>query len=453
MNRLREIFKKDKPQTNARVITWIFMRVFLVLTVLNIFVISAVVAFSGLQMREAEGSSLLSSVQEAANDGNINWREFELAGDDGQWADYVRVTRANGDIDMSHGTADFLKSNWRFHLDYFHLTNNGIFWHDSTTSDGITAELWLNIDAVVESVARTVAAIILVMLALFVVSIFMIRRTSRRLSEPLENLAEAANLAEDKSLPVPENPQEVHQLALNFNQLLGRLNLKIEQEQQFVSDASHELRTPVAAIRGHVTLLKRRWKEHPEIIEDSLNYIDEESLRMKKLIEDLLMISRGNRMKTEKEEIDLAIVAEKITEDIKLALPQKVSFELSNHEDNKTEAFLIHADRAAIQHIIIAFLENAGKYAPKDTKITVKLKKVGDSIDLSVADEGTGIPDDEKAQIFERFYRIDKSRSSEIPGTGLGLAIAKQYAEANGAWIFVSDNLPCGSIFHLVFSN
>lgn len=83
--------------------------------------------------------------------------------------------------------------------------------------------------------------------------------------------------------------------------------------------------------------------------------------------------------------------------------------------------------------------------------IVVKLKTSGDTLDLSVADEGQGIPNEEKEKIFERFYRIDKSRSSEIPGTGLGLSIAKQYAEMMGAWIFVSDNVPTGSIFHLVF--
>lgn len=441
---MRKKDKKDKRQSNASYLTRIFVRIFLVITALNIIIVAGVVAINELQMREAEGAALLSSIQEAAINGNINWREFELAKDGESWTDFARVTRQTGEVDESHGTSDFLKSNWSIHFDYFHVTNYGVYWHDKSKQDGIQIDLWINVDAVIDSVFRTVIAIVVVMWLSFLGGIFIIRSYAKKLSQPLSDLSDATEKNDGNPLPVPENPIEVRQLAQNFNKLLNRLNVKILQEQQFVSDASHELRTPVAAIRGHATLLKRRWKEHPEIIDESLDYIDEESQRMKTMIEELLTISRGNHMEIENEKFDLSEYVARLITEIQPAIVQKIEVQL-------TENAIVNADKKAVRQVLIAFIENAGKYSPVEKNIVVKLKTSGDTLDLSVADEGQGIPNEEKEKIFERFYRIDKSRSSEIPGTGLGLSIAKQYAEMMGAWIFVSDNVPTGSIFHLVF--
>ena len=107
----------------------------------------------------------------------------------------------------------------------------------------------------------------------------------------------------------------------------------------------------------------------------------------------------------------------------------------------------------SLYKIIIVFIENAGKYSPQDSEIKVKISSENHQVELQVADEGVGIPEEEKINIFERFYRIDKSRSSEIPGTGLGLAIAKQYAQLNHAEVFVTNNTPKGSIFHLLMES
>ena len=241
-------------------------------------------------------------------------------------------------------------------------------------------------------------------------------------------MTQVCNEAEIKVFPVVENPKEVEQLSQSFNHLLQRLNQKIKKEQQFVSDASHELRTPVAAIRGHVTLLKRRWHDHPEIVDDSLAYIDEESMRMKHLIEELLDLSRESQLPSQKTTFKLT---------------EKITVEASSE-------VMVNTDQTALHHILLSLLENAGKYSPKESVIKVLITTHQQEIDLSVADEGSGIADSEKENIFERFYRIDKSRSSRIPGTGLGLAIARQYATRISAELFVSDNLPKGSIFHLV---
>jgi signal transduction histidine kinase len=341
----------------------------------------------------------------------------------------------------SRGTTEFLTEKspiWG----YFSFAHNDIFWYTSQTAHGSRGEMWLNINIVIEAMAQAILALVFLMLVLFFGARSWIKKSANSISQPLSDLALAADELEEPQLPMAKKPEEVRQLTKSFNGLLERLNRKIEQEQQFVSDASHELRTPLAAIRGHVTLLKRRWHEHPEIVDDSLSYIDEESMRMKRLIEELLLISRGTHLKRDEECFDLNEFTDRTVREIQPALTQQVSFE-------RGQALMITSDKNALHHILIAFLENAGKYAPADTKISVALTQNEDEIDLTITDEGPGIPDDEKEKVFERFYRVDKSRSSEIPGTGLGLSIAKQYAELNKAEAFVTDNQPKGSIFHL----
>ena len=424
--------KKTESKTSANIITETFVRIFLIFTLLVTIIVSGIVAFTSLQIRESEGTSLISSVQEAAENGNVNWDEFKLDSEKDEKSTFVRLTRASGDIDESHGTSHFLKS--RLSWGNFSLSKDVIFWYSSETAkNGNKVELWLNINIVVKSMIRAILVIVAVMIILFFIALILIRKL-------------ATDEKEVKQLPVSKNPIEVRQLSQSFNRLLNRLNQKIENEQQFVSDASHELRTPVAAIRGHVTLLKRRWHEHPEIIDDSLSYIDEESLRMKGLIENLLTISRGNHLEVNKEKFNLTEFTDKVVSEIQPALSQKITF------NGKSEIF-VRADKMSLYKIIIVFIENAGKYSPQDSEIKVKISSENHQVELQVADEGVGIPEEEKINIFERFYRIDKSRSSEIPGTGLGLAIAKQYAQLNHAEVFVTNNTPKGSIFHLLMES
>lgn len=437
--------KKTESKTSANIITATFVRIFLIFTLLVTIIVSGIVAFTSLQIRESEGTSLISSVQEAAENGNVNWDEFKLDSEKDEKSTFVRLTRASGDIDESHGTSHFLKS--RISWGNFSLSKDVIFWYSSETDkNGNKVELWLNINIVVKSMIRAILVIVAVMIILFFIALILIRKAANTISQPLTDMMLATDEKEVKQLPVSKNPIEVRQLSQSFNRLLNRLNQKIENEQQFVSDASHELRTPVAAIRGHVTLLKRRWHEHPEIIDDSLSYIDEESLRMKGLIENLLTISRGNHLEVNKEKFNLTEFTDKVVSEIQPALSQKITF------NGKSEIF-VRADKMSLYKIIIVFIENAGKYSPQDSEIKVKISSENHQVELQVADEGVGIPEEEKINIFERFYRIDKSRSSEIPGTGLGLAIAKQYAQLNHAEVFVTNNTPKGSIFHLLMES
>lgn len=437
--------KEIESKTSAKIITDTFVRIFLIFSLLITIIVSGIVAFTSLQIRKSEGAALLNSVQTAATNGQVNWDEFKLDSEKDEKATFVRLTSPSGQREESQGTTNFLKS--RKSWGNFSLLRDDIFLYSSKTSkNGTKAELWLNINVVVKSMIRAILVIIAVMIFLFFLALILIQKAARTISQPLTDIVVATDGKDVKQVPVSKNPLEVHQLSQSFNRLLNRLNQKIENEQQFVSDASHELRTPVAAIRGHVNLLKRRWHEHQEIVDESLSYIDEESMRMKVLIENLLTISRGNHLEIKKERINLSKFTDKVVSEIQLALRQKINFDI------QTDLF-VSMDKMALYKIIIIFLENAGKYSPSNSEITINITLENHQVDFQVADEGIGVPEEEKDNIFERFYRIDKSRSSEIPGTGLGLAIAKEYAQLNDAKVFVSNNSPKGSTFHLLMES
>ncbi|WP_282800584.1 sensor histidine kinase [Lactococcus lactis] len=437
--------KEIESKTSAKIITDTFVRIFLIFSLLITIIVSGIVAFTSLQIRKSEGAALLNSVQTAATNGQVNWDEFKLDSEKDEKATFVRLTSPSGQREESQGTTNFLKS--RKSWGNFSLLRDDIFLYSSKTSkNGTKAELWLNINVVVKSMIRAILVIIAVMIFLFFLALILIQKAARTISQPLTDIVVATDGKDVKQVPVSKNPLEVHQLSQSFNRLLNRLNQKIENEQQFVSDASHELRTPVAAIRGHVNLLKRRWHEYPEIVDESLSYIDEESMRMKVLIENLLTISRGNHLEIKKERINLSKFTDKVVSEIQLALRQKINFDI------QTDLF-VSMDKMALYKIIIIFLENAGKYSPSNSEITINITLENHQVDFQVADEGIGVPEEEKDNIFERFYRIDKSRSSEIPGTGLGLAIAKEYAQLNDAKVFVSNNSPKGSTFHLLMES
>ena len=431
--------KEIESKTSAKIITDTFVRIFLIFSLLITIIVSGIVAFTSLQIRKSEGAALLNSVQTAATNGQVNWDEFKLDSEKEEKATFVRLTSPSGQREESQGTTNFLKS--RKSWGSFSLLRDDIFLYSSKASkNGTKAELWLNINVVVKSMIRAILVIIAVMIFLFFLALILIQKA------PLTDIVVETDGKDVKQVPVSKNPLEVHQLSQSFNRLLNRLNQKIENEQQFVSDASHELRTPVAAIRGHVNLLKRRWHEHPEIVDESLSYIDEESMRMKVLIENLLTISRGNHLEMKKERINLSKFTDKVVSEIQPALRQKINFDI------QTDLF-VSIDKMALYKIIIIFLENAGKYSPSNSEITINITLENHQVDFQIADEGIGVPEEEKDNIFERFYRIDKSRSSEIPGTGLGLAIANEYAQLNDVKVFVSNNSPKGSIFHLLMES
>ncbi|WP_409250681.1 sensor histidine kinase [Bacillus sp. SCS-153A] len=246
-----------------------------------------------------------------------------------------------------------------------------------------------------------------------------------------------------KRLPVPEKPEELRELSTTFNEMLQQMEEQFEREKSFVSNASHELRTPLTAFRGHLKLLKRWGKDRPEVMENSINAMDEESARMEKIMVQMLTIARNENVESKKEKVNVTAVIEGVVNQIEDKDNVKL---LTDLKDN----LIMTGDEEQLRQIAVILIDNAMRYTHEGT-VTVQLKQEGAQIILRVCDTGIGIPKEEQHKIFNRFYRVDKNRSRHTGGTGLGLSIAKELIENHNGTINVESEPGEGSIFTVRF--
>ncbi|ANZ62909.1 hypothetical protein AYR62_01510 [Secundilactobacillus paracollinoides] len=294
--------------------------------------------------------------------------------------------------------------------------------------------------------------VIIILILSLVIGVWIISQLSKRLNQPLtaltdstQDLIQKPKQSYHETLTVPTNPEEVQELGDVFNTLLGSLNDTILKNQQFISDASHELRTPIAVILWHTELLEKHAADHPEIIQESVGYIDDEAHQMQELVTSLLALSRSTKAEAELTTVDVVPIIRTVVAQYQQG--QQVVMQLP-------EKLLIHANAGQVQQILTALIDNARKYSSVETQVTVSAKRESENtVAITIADHGIGISDADKAKIFDRFYRADQSRSKQVAGYGIGLAIVRQLVELNDATVDVKDNQPAGSCFVIRFKS
>lgn len=249
-------------------------------------------------------------------------------------------------------------------------------------------------------------------------------------------------------LSVVNERDELGQLALSFNQLLDRLEQSFERQRRFISDASHELRTPVAILRGETEVTLSRADRSPAEYRETLGVLRNESQRLSHIIEDLFTLTRADAGQYPLALRDFyldELVAEMIRHARSLAITKDIV--LSSEIEPE---LLVHGDEALIGRLLLNLLDNAFKYTPRGGKVCVRGGKKGAEILVSVSDTGPGIPDDLHERIFERFFRADKARGrmeSDTGGAGLGLSIARWIAEAHHGRLILTQSSTAGSTF------
>jgi len=224
----------------------------------------------------------------------------------------------------------------------------------------------------------------------------------------------------DTRIQVDDLQEELRNVAVAINGMLDRINESYAAQARFVSDASHELRTPIAVIQGYANLLDRWGKEDEKALTESVAAIKDEADNMKGLVEQLLFLARGdsNRIRLVEEHIDLANLIEEVVEETKM-LDSGHAFKASGGN------VATLADRALIKQALRILVDNAIKYTDQGGEITIAAAKDGDKARLSVSDSGIGISPDILPHVFDRFVRADESRTRATGGAGLGLSIAQ----------------------------
>jgi len=259
-----------------------------------------------------------------------------------------------------------------------------------------------------------------------------ITKTARRIS------------AEDLSarLGLPDTGDELGELASTFDEMLSRLDDSFRRERQFTSDASHELRTPLAAMQAIIGVTRSKKRNSSEY-EKALDDLGEETSRLRSLTEDLLLLARAETSDSvHRERVDLSSLLEDVADTL-TPLAEAKGLGLECHIQQNLTA---HCDRNGLIRLFVNIIENAIKFTDVGN-VTISAEVVGKKNHITITDTGVGIKKEHLNQIFDRFYRVDTSRSHAQAGTGLGLAMALQIARAEGGDITVSSEKGMGTIF------
>ena len=274
---------------------------------------------------------------------------------------------------------------------------------------------------------------------------------ARRSLRPVAAMAEQARGITSESLserlPNPNPHDELGQLATVFNATLERLETSFTELKRFTADASHELRTPLTALRtvGEVGL---RQTDNPVALRETIGSMLEEAQRLNDLIETLLTLARmeSGKQAVHPEPIQVAELLADVRDSVNvLAVDKQQTIEL-----DCAEGCVAKADRLLLRQALLNIVHNAIRYAPRQTRITVKASRRNSATVIEVADEGPGIAPEHRQKIFDRFYRVDKARSRAEGGSGLGLAIAKWSVQHQGGQIELESQPGKGSLFRIV---
>lgn len=239
-----------------------------------------------------------------------------------------------------------------------------------------------------------------------------------------------------------ENKKHIGLIAV-IHDVTGRFELD-KSRREFVANVSHELRTPLTSIKGACETVMEDPDMPPETREYFLDMALTESDRMTRIVSDLLVLSRLDNKRTQwkTETFDVAKSVQRLIEVMRVDIDARRHTVTFTAEEDVP---MLIADKERIEQVVINILSNSVKYTPEGGKIDVSVTSPDGKIAIRVSDNGIGVPQEDLSHIFERFYRVEKSRTSETGGTGLGLAIARELIEAHGGTIEMQSNLGEGS--------
>ena len=284
-----------------------------------------------------------------------------------------------------------------------------------------------------ESLGYAVTASVL---AALLVSLFL----SRRIVAPVRTLTDASqHIAEghyEKRVDV-NGSDEIAQLATRFNQMASQLEQVESMRRQLIGDVTHELRTPLTSIKGYMEgLVDGVLPSTPE----TFNQIHREADRLSRLVDDLQELSRVEA-KAYSLDICSVAVSNLVQTTVKRLSPQATAKRITLHSNLPADLPTLQADEDRITQVLVNLVANAIQYTPEGGDVTISAVRQADEIHISVKDSGVGIPPEHLANLFTRFYRVDKSRSRNAGGgSGIGLTIAKHLVEAHGGRIWAESN-------------
>lgn len=282
-------------------------------------------------------------------------------------------------------------------------------------------------------------ALLMAVLSATVIAVLVSWLLSRSIVSPVQAIMSASQRIAAGHYDERVNAQgadEIAQLAARFNQMASHLEQVETMRRQLIGDVTHELRTPLTSIKGYMEgLVDGVLPANAE----TFNQIHHEADRLSRLVDDLQELSRVES-KAYSLDVRSVSVSSLVQTTLKRLSPQATAKRITLHSNLPADLSLIHADEDRITQVLVNLTANAIQYTPEDGEVTLSAARHGDEIHISVKDTGIGIPQEHLANIFTRFYRVDKSRSRNAGGgSGIGLTIARHIVEAHGGKIWVQS--------------
>lgn len=277
------------------------------------------------------------------------------------------------------------------------------------------------------------------------------RWLSSMIMKPISNMINTMEDIEQSGIPKrittqKETKDELQKMVNTFNRMIGRLEANMEKQKQFISDASHEIKTPITVIKSYADLMRRRGIQNEEITHEAIESIYSEATRIQKMTERFLDLANTEMENSlDLKSVHVVSLCKNIVKQLKAAYKRDITLHY------KRESLMVTADELKLRQIIIILLDNAIKYSMD--KIDMYLEENEQFTIIRVKDYGIGIPEIEIDNIFERFYRVDKARNRATGGTGLGLSIAKNIMKQHNGKIEVKTSEGIGTEVALFLPN
>lgn len=274
--------------------------------------------------------------------------------------------------------------------------------------------------------------------------VYLVRQLLRPIQSVVGTIRRIMDHGFHQRVQVSSSRDELSELAVMFNEMMDQVEASFRRQQQFVEDASHELRTPIAILEGHLSLLDRWGKKEPEVLDSSLRVSLHELSRLKGLVQELLELTKAGGDADEASAAAAYQPEPTIRELMDSFSCMHPAFTFVQELDG-LEDVSIRMPPQRLEQILLILLDNAVKYSQQEKQIRLYGKVEAQGLVLEVHDRGIGIPEEDLPHVCERFYRVDKARSRELGGIGLGLSIAKRIVERWGGRMAISSQVNAGT--------
>ena len=308
-----------------------------------------------------------------------------------------------------------------------------------------------DIDKEIEDNSKQIKKILLILEPiLLLLLIFAASKLTDKILNSIKKVTDTANkiYVTDLSgeIPEPKYDDEIKELVDSFNKMIKRLKSGVELLEQFNSDVSHELKTPLTVIKGEIEITLNKARE-PKYYVNSLKTIENEALQIQTIVDDLLLLTKYTKDNIEQTFLDVSL------DSILLETIEKFSKQLKKKNlklhIEKIEPVNLNANAMLITTIFSNLIDNAVKYTPNDKNIYIQLFKK-EKIHFIIKDEGIGIPKEQISKITDRFFRVDESRNKKIKGFGLGLSIVKNSVELHSGSIKIDSPDESGTVVEMI---